>query len=262
MIRRKQNIMNAQRTRRYESLDTLEQDMSSELVSDLLSVWDKSNFEAQRVCLKHQREIQGLLRVYGDDMYGDSSLSIMDFRGGFNSMARDILLCADILTEDDIFRSRGVGRESKGLRRGRMYRERRYGISRKNRRFESSAIVSQEHAQRAADLKDLKGQELFDALQPGDILDGRWGYNRTITEYFIVKRKTAKRLVIHKLLQKNGNQPGDSVGGWTVCPVLPVKEDPNERDIQCMVMDNYVKNPDYPKYLYIWSGTYGWENDD
>lgn len=127
-------------------------------------------------------------------------------------------------------------------------------------------VYSREYAQRYRELKDLNGDALFEALREGDILWGSWGYNRTITDWFIVKRKTAKRLILHLLVSKNGNLPGDSVGGWTTCPMMPPKESQGERDVQGMMMlgSRYstVKIPIEPKYLRVWDGTYGWENDD
>jgi hypothetical protein len=132
-----------------------------------------------------------------------------------------------------------------------------------SRKFErSNAVYSQKHADRARELANLSDQALLDALQPGDILEGTWGYNRTITDYFIVKRKTAKRVVVHKLVSKNGDQPGDSWGGWTVCPVLPPKEDDSAKDVQGMMSGKDVKIADYPKYLSVYQGDYGWENMD
>lgn len=97
---------------RYESLDTLRSDMSQELIDDLKEAWKAGNRKAELLCSNHKGEIQGLLRKYGDDMYGMSDLSFFDFRGGYDSLARDILLCADILTDNDIER-RYMGLESR-----------------------------------------------------------------------------------------------------------------------------------------------------
>lgn len=223
---------------RYESLDTLRSDMSQGLIDDLKSAWKSGNRRAEIICLNHRSEIADLLKKYGVDMY-DTSVSFYDFRGGYDSLARDILLCADILTEDDL-----------------------YGESRI--RNESTEVYSQAHVVRAKEVEGLKGQELFDELRVGDILTGTWGYNRTITEWFIIKRKTAKRVVVHKLTRRMGGQPGDGMGGWTTCPDLPPKEDPKDKDIQGMVRagNNWITISDYPKSLYVWDGRYGWENMD
>lgn len=130
------------------------------------------------------------------------------------------------------------------------------------RMFESSAICSSKYAQRFNELNGLEDQDLFDALKPGDILYGIWGYNRTITDYFIVKRKTAKRVFVHKIEKTSGNQQGDSWGGWTVCPVLPPIEKANDPDIQGIVKYGSVRIADYPKRLSPWKGNYGDENSD
>ena len=150
--------------------------------------------------------------------------------------------------------------EQRNLGNRRFRKEARYGRNRV-RKFES-AVYSQKYADRAKELDGLKGQELFDALKPGDILQGIWGYNRTITDYFIVKRKTAKRVVVHQIERKNGDQPNDSWGGWSVCPVLPPKEMEREKDRQGTPDGDAIKLADYPKYLRIYKGDYGWENMD
>ena len=363
------------------NLDQLRGDMSAELIEDLKVAWKAGNRKAELLCFNHKMEIQKILKKYGDDMYGMSDLSFFDFRGGFDSLARDILLCADIITDEDIER-RYMGLESsrRSVRRCESANAQDYvkrskeleGLSdddllnavqpgdilvcngmiptyyvikrktakslvvheidgavgnrsdnlrdinpcpelppkemsdrrdvsakvfsagfkiqscprmayvwdgscgnaltgenakrrsvKRTRKFErENAIYSQKHADRARELANLSDQALLDALQPGDILEGTWGYNRTITDYFIVKRKTAKRVVVHKLVSKNGNQPGDSWGGWTVCPVLPPKEDDSKKDVQGMMSGKDVKIADYPKYLSVYQGDYGWENMD
>lgn len=229
---------NTRRHKCEDSLDSLKDDMSPKLISDLKMAWKAGNRRAEIICLNHRSEIAYLLKKYGVDMY-DTSVSFYDFRGGYDSLARDILLCADILTEDDL-----------------------YGESRI--RNESTEVHSQAHAVRAKEVEGLKGQELFDELRVGDILTGTWGYNRTITEWFVIKRKTAKRVVVHKLTRRMGGQPGDGMGGWTTCPDLPPKEDPKDKDIQGMVRagNNWITISDYPKSLYVWDGRYGWENMD
>lgn len=243
------------------NLDQLHGDMSDELVADLKVAWKAGNRKAELLCSNHKMEIQKILKKYGDDMYGMSDLSFFDFRGGYDSLARDILLCADIITDEDIER-RYMGLESSRRFVRRCENTKRHSVKR-TRKFErSSAVYSQKHADRARELANLSDQALMDALKPGDILEGTWGYNRTITDYFIVKRKTAKRVVVHKLVSKNGNQPGDSWGGWTVCPVLPPKEDDSKKDVQGTMSGKDVKIADYPKYLSVYQGDYGWENMD
>lgn len=155
----------------------------------------------------------------------------------------------------------GCGSEC-ALEANKRKRESRFGRNRIRKYEHSRAIYSQKHADRARELDGLKGQELFDALKPGDILEGTWGYNRTITDYFIVKRKTAKRVVVHQIERKNGDQPNDSWGGWSVCPVLPPKEVEREKDRQGTPDGDSIKLADYPKYLRIYKGDYGWENMD
>lgn len=155
----------------------------------------------------------------------------------------------------------GCGSEC-ALEANKRKRESRFGRNRIRKYEHSSAIYSQKHADRAKELDGLKDQELFDALKTGDILYGTWGYNRTITDYFIVKRKTAKRIVVHQIEQKKGNQPSDSWGGWSVCPVLPPEESEMEKDRQGTVSGKTVKLSDYPKYLHVYKGDYGWENMD
>ena len=127
-------------------------------------------------------------------------------------------------------------------------------------------VYSREYANRAKQLRTLKGQELLDAVKEGDIFWGRWGYNRTITNWFIVKRKTAKRIILHEIDYTHGNQPGDSIGGWTTCPILPPKEISGKRDMQGIPLPEnryaQIQIPDYPKSLTVWDGTYGWENMD
>lgn len=243
------------------NLDQLHGDMSDDLIADLKVAWKAGNRKAELLCSNHKMEIQKILKKYGDDMYGMSDLSFFDFRGGYDSLARDILLCADIITDEDIER-RYMGLESSRRSVRRCENTKRYSVKH-SRKFErSNAIYSQKHADRARELANLSDQALMDALQPGDILEGTWGYNRTITDYFIVKRKTAKRVVVHKLVSKNGDQPGDSWGGWTVCPVLPPKEDASAKDVQGMMSGKDVKIADYPKYLSVYQGDYGWENMD
>lgn len=126
-------------------------------------------------------------------------------------------------------------------------------------------VYSQEYAKRARELENLKGQDLLDAVKEGDVFEGTWGYNRTITDWFIVKRKTAKRIVVHKIERKMGDQPGDSWGGWTTCPVLPPRELTRGRDllgIPSPYSKGAIQIPEEPKYIQIWDGTYGWENQD
>lgn len=242
-------------------LDRLRGDMSDELIADLKVAWKAGNRKAELLCSNHKMEIQKILKKYGDDMYGMSDLSFFDFRGGFDSLARDILLCADIITDEDIERRyNGLESSRRSVRRCENTKRRSVRHLRKYER--SSTIYSQKHADRAKELEGLKGQELFDALKPGDILEGVWGYNRTITDYFIVKRKTAKRVVVHQIERKNGDQPNDSWGGWSVCPVLPPKEIEREKDRQGTPDGDSIKLADYPKYLRIYKGDYGWENMD
>lgn len=243
------------------NLDQLRGDMSDELIADLKVAWKAGNRKAELLCSNHKMEIQNILKKYGDDMYGMSDLSFFDFRGGFDSLARDILLYADIITDEDIERRyKGFESSRRFVRRCENTKRRSVKHSRKYER--SSAVYSQKHADRAKELDGLKGQEFFDALKPGDILEGIWGYNRTITDYFIVKRKTAKRVVVHQIERKNGDQPNDSWGGWSVCPVLPPKEMEREKDRQGTPDGDAIKLADYPKYLRIYKGDYGWENMD
>lgn len=243
------------------NLDQLRGDMSDELIADLKVAWKAGNRKAELLCSNHKMEIQKILKKYGNDMYGMSDLSFFDFRGGYDSLARDILLYANIITDEDIERRyMGIESSRRSVRRCENTKRRSVKPSRKFER--SNAVYSQKHADRARELANLSDQALMDALQPGDILEGTWGYNRTITDYFIVKRKTAKRVVVHKLVSKNGDQPGDSWGGWTVCPVLPPKEDASAKDVQGMMSGKDVKIADYPKYLSVYQGDYGWENMD
>lgn len=173
-----------------------------------------------------------------------------------------------IRTDKGVFEYVGESRKHRreSIRRnlhGRNLRGRKYESRRKiHRVVRESAVYSQDYARRAKELSGLRDQDLFDALKPGDILEGSWGYGRTITDYFIIKRKTAKRIIVHEIARKQGNQSGDSYGGWSVCPVLPAKEISGKGDIQCSVSGTYVRKADYPKYLSVWDGSYGWENYD
>ena len=86
--------------RRYEdALDSLRHEMSPELIADLKVARKAGNHRAEIICLNHRSEIADILKRYGVEMY-DTPVSFYDFRGGYDSLARDILLCADIDGKD------------------------------------------------------------------------------------------------------------------------------------------------------------------
>ena len=105
--------------RRYESLDTLRGEMSPELIEDLKRAYDAGSSRAGTLIGKHLREITGILRKYGVDMY-DTTVSLGDFRGAYDTLARDILLSADIITLEDVY---GEGRRVRVHDRARRYEE-------------------------------------------------------------------------------------------------------------------------------------------
>lgn len=103
--------------RRYESLDTLRGDMSPKLIEDLKRAYDAGSERAGILIGKHLREISGILRKYGVDMY-DTTVSLGDFRGAYDTLARDILLSADLITLEDVY---GEGRRTRIHDRARRY---------------------------------------------------------------------------------------------------------------------------------------------
>lgn len=423
MLIRKENKLVA------ESLDTLCNDMSKDLIDDLKIAWKAGNRKAELLCSNHKGEIQGILKKYGDDMYGMSDLSFFDFRGGYDSLARDILLCADILTDKDIER-RFMGLESRklenngyldyadklkgttlvfsfdnaigtisqsaGSRGNRGYslglkgnttiqlavkgslvgspsrsieftgsaslmpdevKVLKFGISQskktdirdveyvckarlwadvtdvlewlnggctltfnkkslhypardlidvtmnsssryeyfgmqmtvdhmnidfkgtdiykvfdqilsKNeshvskqygnykRRYESEhSLCSREHENRARELEGLKNEDLFDALKIGDILSGSTYMYRTCTYWYIVVRKTAKRVYVQPIQRTYGTDFGSETE-----PILPPR--PQGSAIQGRVSGDYIQIPSSPKFLRVWDGRCGWENSD
>ena len=78
------------------SLGTLRKDMSDKLINDLKLARDAESHRASLICANHASAIQKILNKYGNKMYGVINLSFFDFRGGYNSLARDILISAGI----------------------------------------------------------------------------------------------------------------------------------------------------------------------
>lgn len=276
MIKQRRNRM---RTRRYESI--LEGDSRLDVAEDICTalnivdhftdgdkwevVYERGDDFITVTNTSVDDQMDGLFcEVEIDNIWATCFAPPVREGGDYVVIGRWRWMLPDIL--DRITALVGCGSDCALERRRNVHnsaiRNERRNVIRRGRRFNESAVYSQDYARRAQELEGLKDQALFDALQPGDILEGSWGYNRTITDYFIVKRKTAKRVVVHRIARKTGDQPGDSWGGWTVCPVLPPKEDDRKNDVQGMMSGSSIKIADYPQYLGVWGGDYGWENSD
>lgn len=96
------------------------------------------------------------------------------------------------------------------------------------------------------------------AIKQGDVLVSHWGYDAHLSDFYIVKKRTAKMVEVIQLRDHHVN--GYGMEGWDVAPMVPLQEvgKPIRRRVKVKsrwdeLEVEYIDIDDYER-AYVWDG--------